>query len=210
MRLRALCAKASCLAILAAAPAEAQVAWEAPLLVAPGTPSGLGLYLTDPHPGDLLAVMVTYRAQGAPGGLGWRVGVTEERRDRIALFGGVDVSGLIRGADAEFPLDLIWVSGVGASTFDDVFTVSVPLAMMAGRTLDSENADFTPYVGPRIVLDGTFGDGSDGLSNDDASLEVAVDFGVDLAFDEAWMIRFAATLGDRDALAIGVVIGARD
>ncbi len=204
MRFTTLCLTSIVAALLVAQPARAQVAWEAPLLVAPGTPSGLGLYLTDPHPGDLLAVMISFRDRGAPGGLGWRVGVTEEVGDRIALFGGVDVSGPIRDADSEFPLDLIWVSGVGASYFDDAFTVSVPLAMMAGRTIDSENARFTPYLGPRIVLDGTFGGGP----GDDTSLEVAVDFGVDLAFDASWMIRFAASLGDRDALAIGVVLGA--
>ena len=184
--------------------ARAQVAYDAPLLVAPGTTSGFGVFLTDPHPGDLLAVMVMYRPQAAPGGIGWRVGVTEEQRDRVALFGGIDLSGPLRSADAEFPLDMIWVSGVGASYLDDVFIVSFPLAVMAGRVIESENAEFTPYIGPRLALDGRFGDNA-GLSGDDVAIEVAVDFGVDLAFAQSWLVRFGASVGDRDALAIGVV-----
>jgi hypothetical protein len=59
---------------------------------------------------------------------------------------------------------------------------------------------FNPYVAPRVVLDAWLGRDGPG---DDVSLDLSFDLGVDIAFDPGWAIRFAASVGDRSALAIG-------
>jgi hypothetical protein len=51
------------------------------------------------------------------------------------------------------------------------------------------------------VLDAWFGDDR---PNDDLSLDFALDIGADVAFSPSWAIRFAGTVGDRDAVAIGL------
>ncbi len=192
-----------------AAPGTAQVAWESPMMLAPGTPAGVGFFLTDPHPGDLLAVMVTYRAQTAPRGMGLRFGITEEEFDEISIFGGADFSGPLLPATDEFPLDVIWIAGVGAGFSDDEFVVGFPLGISAGRVFDTESARFTPYLSPRLVLNGEFGDGREGdsVGTDNLALEVAIDLGIDFAFSNRATLRFGAAIGDRDALAIGVNFG---
>lgn len=200
---------AVCALTISPAAASAQVAWDAPLMVAPGTPAGLGIFLTDPHPGDLIAGMVTYRATRAPGGMGLRFGITEEEFDEISIFGGADWSGPLFDATDEFPLDMIWVTGIGAGFSGDVVVVGFPLGVSAGRVFDTESARFAPYVSPRIVLDGTIGGSGEGESfgTDDIAIEVTIELGVDFAFSNSATLRFAAAIGDRDALAVGVNFG---
>jgi hypothetical protein len=60
---------------------------------------------------------------------------------------------------------------------------------------------------PRVVLDAFFGNDARGS---DLDLDLAVDVGLDLRLMRGGpmagkSIRFAASLGDRDALAVGVV-----
>jgi len=194
---------------LVAGPATAQVAWESPMMVAPGTPAGLGIFLTDPHPGNLLAGMVTFRARGAPNGMGLRFGITEEPIDEISIFGGADFSGPLLTANAEFPLDVIWVTGIGAGFSGDEVAVGFPLGVSAGRVFDTESARFVPYLSPRLVLNGRFGGGEEGesLGTDNLSVEVAIDLGIDFAFSNRATLRFGASIGDRDAVAVGLNFG---
>lgn len=188
--------------------AAGQVAWESPMMLAPGTPSGVGFFLTDPHPGNLLAGMVTYRALTAPRGMGLRFGVTEEEFDEISIFGGADFSGPLLQADDQFPLDIIWIAGIGGGFSGDEFAVGFPLGVSAGRVFDTRSARFVPYMSPRIVLDGRFGGGGEeDTLGDKISVEVAIDLGVDFAFSNSATLRVGAAIGDRDALAIGVNLG---
>ena len=54
------------------------------------------------------------------------------------------------------------------------------------------------------MLDGSFGDAGSGPSDSDLDLAFAVDLGLDLAFERTWLIRFAASLVDRETLLIGL------
>ncbi len=183
-----------------AAEARAQVAWDSPMLLPPRPPAGLGLYLIEPAGGDLGGVL-TWRSGGGPANIGFRVGVAEETPDDdIAVFGGADFTGLIR-ADG-FPLDLAWLAGVGLGISDAVL-ISVPFGISVGGTINADGVRFTPYGSPRIVLDALFngGEGDDS----DLDLDVAVDLGVDFFFSPGWGIRVGGTLGDRDAVAIGII-----
>lgn len=183
-----------------AAEARAQVAWDSPMLLPPQPPAGLGLYLVEPAGGDL-GGMLTWRSGGGPANIGFRVGVAEDTPDDdIAVFGGADFTGLIRAGG--FPLDLAWLAGVGLGIGDAVL-ISVPFGLSVGGTINADGVRFTPYGSPRIVLDALFngGEGDDS----DLDLDVAVDLGVDFFFSPGWGIRVGGTLGDREAVAIGII-----
>ncbi len=180
-----------------APPVQGQVAWDSPFMVAPNTPAGWGVYLVDPSPGDGIGVLTTFRSSSAPGGLGYRLGLAEGAGDDLAVYGGLDASGFLLRRSGDFPLDVAWVTGLGLGAGDDVL-VSFPLGAALGRDFQADGVWFNPYLGPRVVLDAWFGDGSD------MDLRLSVDLGVDVSFDPGWAVRFAGSLGDREGLAIGL------
>jgi len=180
--------------------ASAQVAWDSPFLAPPRPAPGLGIFLMDVAGGDIGA-MFTW--QPTARSWGFRLGIAEQFDDDIAVYGGADVSGAITRSRADFPLDIDWVLGLGGSIGND-FVLSVPAGITIGHTFDTEGARFTPYLTPRVVLDAFFGDDRPG-DDDDVNLDLAVDLGLDLQFQPNWRIRFGGTLGDREAVAIGLV-----
>lgn len=186
---------------LLASPARAQVAWESPLMVPPAAPRGMGIYLTEGSHGGGLGVLGTYRAADAPAGLGFRLGLVDGPFDDLSVLGGVDFSGYLVRQNPDFPLDLVWNGGAGASVGDWAL-ISFPLGMTFGRVLVADGVRFNPYLGPRLVLDARMGDNAPG---DNLDLGLAVDLGVDISFDPTFAIRVAGSAGDRDALAVGVV-----
>jgi len=187
--------------LLVAQPVQGQVAWESPQLLAPGTPAGLGIFLMEGSPGSGLGVLMTWRGSEAPGGIGFRLGLAEDRRGDLSVLGGVDFTGSIIRHSNDFPLDVIWATGVGLGVGDWVL-LSVPFGVSMGRALEADGVRFNPYVAPRLILDARLGDRRPG----DRSLDLnfALDLGADVSFGGDFSIRFGASLGDRDALAIGV------
>jgi hypothetical protein len=196
-------AVALCVCIVPAR-ASAQTAWDSPMLLPPEPPEGLGLYLTDMHAGGI-GFMGTWRSPVWNYGL--RVGIADGHgNDDLAIFGGVDYSGPVNRATDAFPLDIDWVFGAGLGVNDGV-RISLPLGLSAGHVFRAEGAVFKPYVTPRIVLDGLFGGNRDGS---DLALLLAADLGLDLQLATAGAlsgatIRFGATLGGRNAIALGLV-----
>ncbi len=189
---------AAVVAVLASAGGlQAQVAWDSPMLLAPGSPGGWGIHVMEPYPGDNLGVMGTYRSRPAPVGYGFRVGLANDPSKDLAVFGGVDVSGHLLLPTAERPFGVLWLAGAGLGIGHDVL-VSLPLGLSVGADIHSQDVLFRPYVSPRIVLDIASGPG------DNTHLGLSADLGLDLAFDPHWVIRFGATVGDRDALSIGI------
>lgn len=200
-------------ALLLPAPggAHAQTAWDAPLLTPPRPTTGLfEMHLVDPAGGDL-AVLGRWRPPSMRR-VGLRLGLADT--GDLTLYGGVDVSGFLASASRGFPLDVAWVGGAGAA-FGDFAWLSIPAGISLGRTFTTEEGGrrgrgvrFTPYVTPRLILDAFLDRGPDGPaagdSDDDLDLSLAADLGVDVNFGAGWSARFAATLGDRDALAVGV------
>jgi hypothetical protein len=138
---------------------------------------------------------------------GLRFGISEGWNDEdLAVFGGIDYTGLINTASSDFPLDIDWVFGAGAGISDGV-RFSAPLGLTLGFSFQGEDARFVPYMTPRVVLDAFFGNDERGS---DLDLDVAVDLGLDLRLMRGGplagkSIRFGASLGDRDALALGIV-----
>lgn len=191
-------------ALAAPSASSAQVAWDGPMLMAPGSPAGWGFHLVDPHPGNGLGGLVTWRAAPAPVGLGFRVGLFEGNRDDLGIAGGVDISGTLHRGTDEAPFDVIWFAGAGLGIDDDVLA-SFPLGLAAGWSFEEPNIAFRPYIAPRLVLDAFFGDGVDS----DLDLGAAVEIGLDLAFSPTFAIRAGASLGDREAVSIGVALPGR-
>ena len=180
---------------------NAQIVWDSPFLVPPRPSPGLGIYLADVAGPGGTGALVTW--QPTPTSWGFRFGIAESRGpdpdDDLAIFGGADVSGAIARASVNMPLDIDWVLGVGLGVADDV-VVSVPIGLTFGHSFQGEGATFTPYATPRVIMDAWFGD-----RNETLDLELAVDLGLDLRLQPGWTIRFGGTIGDREAIAIGVV-----
>ncbi len=201
MRRKLLTVAVACALVLPwAGSLEAQVSWEAPLMVAPATPTGWGVYLVDPAPSGGIGVSSTWR----PGGdLGYRAGLAEDAEGSFSVFGGVDISGRLLEHSDDFPLDVHWVAGAGVG-IGDAFLLSFPLGVSFGRDVQVDEVWFNPYVTPRVVLDGYVG--GDGPNDDRLSLGVVADLGVDVSIDPGWAIRFAGSLGsrNRNAVAIGL------
>jgi hypothetical protein len=179
--------------------ASAQVAWDAPFLMPPKQEAGFGLYLTDPDPGNLGFVGTWRSGSGAPA-LGFRLGFANDWRDKLTVLGGVDVSGALTRSTSEFPLDIDWIFGAGMG-IGRFARISFPLGISAGHTFVGDGVRFTPYLTPRIALDARMGGGLD--SHVDMSF--AMDLGLDIAFRPTWRIRFGGTIGDREAVALGIV-----
>ncbi|MGH7446234.1 MAG: hypothetical protein ACRELT_01650 [Longimicrobiales bacterium] len=190
--------------LLTPADARAQVAWDSPLLLPPRPQPGLGIFLADMEAGGL-GVLGTWRSTTWNYGL--RFGLSEGRGDEdLGVFGGVDYLGPIHTASSDFPLDVDWVLGAGLGIGDGV-RLSVPLGLTLGLSFQGEDARFVPYFTPRVIMDALFGNET---RDSDLDLEFAVDLGLDLRLLRAGplagkSIRFGASLGDRDALAVGIV-----
>lgn len=180
-----------------AAPAAAQIAWDSPALISPAVPGGLSLFFMNPAGGDT-GGLVTFRADAGPVGLGFRGGLADESgTGDLAFSGGLDVSGFLARGVEDSEVDVIWWAGGGVGIGSET-VFSAPLGIVLGWTGAGGDVLFSPYGGGHVVLDLSSVDG------DNVSFNGVVDLGLDLVLDSGWMIRFGASLGDRESLALGV------
>src|SRR5688500_16980023 len=127
--------------------------WDAPLLLAPGSPGGLGIFLIEPQGPDLpdalgldddgFGVVGTWRASSAPG-VGFRVGLAEDPFDNLSVLAGLDLSGTLLTPTDEIPVGFIWLLGAGISVGDE-FLASFPAGISVGIDLITEGILFRPY-----------------------------------------------------------------
>lgn len=183
-----------------ALPVGAQIAWDAPPLVSHVAPAGVSLYLLGPSGGDI-GGLVTFRHSAGPVGLGYRFAAADESgTGDLAVAGGIDVSGfLARGVEGS-ELDVLWWSGAGVGIGDET-VVSVPLGALVGWTGEGGDALLSPYAGGHLTLDITT------IEDDNVRFTGSVDLGLDLVLQTGWQVRFGASVGDREALALGMRIG---
>ena len=188
-------------ALLIGGSLSAQVAWETPFLMPPGGGQGLGIYLLDAHGGDLGALF-TWRRASAPIGVGFRGGLAEEGgTGDLSFLGGVDFAGSLVPSTEDVPFDVMWALGAGIGIGTDML-LSFPAGISVGTSLETDEGGvrLAPYATPRVVLDVFTGPG------DDLDLSFGVDLGLNLAFNPRWELRFAASVGDREAVAAGIAI----
>ncbi len=192
-----------------ATPAAAQIAWDAPHLTGPHSPTGLGVYWVRPEvlPGDDDAVLVTWGLPGTGGAVGLRGGVGKGVVGESAVFGGVELRAPIARHDDVQPLDIEWSAGAGVGVGEYVL-LSVPFAVSAGRSWSSGSVWFAPYVSAGATVDYRLGD-SDLVPEKEFEVQATAGLGADIAFDEARrvVLRVATSLGDRQAIALGLVVG---
>jgi hypothetical protein len=185
------------LATLAAAPAAAQTAWDAPPLVSPVSPAGVSLFLLSPHGGDL-GGLVTFRHEAGPVGLGYRLSISDQDGGNgAAIAGGVDISGFLARGVEDAPIDVMWWSGAGLGIGNSTL-VTIPVGALVGWSGQGGDVILSPYAGGHVTLDISSVDG------DNVSFGGSFDIGLDLVLDSGWMVRFGGSFGDRDALALGV------
>jgi hypothetical protein len=200
MKLRTAAIAATFIAGLAG-DARAQVVWDSPLFLAPRPEAGVGIYLIDAHKAGI-GVLGTWRA--SPQDMGMRLGIAEGGGgDGIALFGGVDVTGLLATVGPDLPFDLAWLVGVGAG-YDRWIVVSAPVGITLGRTFTAPEVRFTPYLAPRVALDLHLNRDPPGRRNA-LDLNFAADLGVDLVFQPGWTLRIGASLGHRGGVGVGIL-----
>ncbi|MBT8488725.1 MAG: hypothetical protein KJO65_07890, partial [Gemmatimonadetes bacterium] len=156
-----------------------------------------------PDDGD--AVFATLPVPGTGGGVTLRGGLGEGATDELAGFGGINVRSLLARHDESQPLDIGWNAGIGGS-YGEYLILSLPVGLSAGRSWSSGAVWFAPYVGLGAVLDYRRGEEA---PDDEFALEPNAEVGMDLAFDTSRhiVLRAAASLGDRQAVAVGLAIG---
>lgn len=202
------------LALVAQAPAPSaasgQIAWETPRMLGPNTEGGLSAHWLQAEtlPGDGEAIMVVWQPPGLPDNVFLRGGAGTGAGDSSAGFGGIDVRTPIASARPGQPLDIAWIAGAGVGV-GEYLLITVPVGLSAGRSWASGNVWFSPYVGVGVAMDyrATLDD-EDAVPDQEFDVYPTADIGVDLALDPArrFILRAAASLGDRQATALGVTI----
>ncbi len=175
----------------------AQLSWDAPPLVGPASPQGLGLFVASPNPGHNLGGILTYRDDTASLGLGYRVGFGEDASGHAAGLAGIDVSGALANGNEDANMKVLWWTGLGGGIGQNV-TVSWPVGMVVGWTGGEGDAILSPYAGGHLALD---------LSTkraDHVHVRAAIDVGLDLRVVSGVVMSFGASVGGRDALAVGL------
>jgi hypothetical protein len=197
------------LLIALAFPARAltQTAWETPRFLSPQAIGGTGFFYVrySALPGDGQGGFLVWHPSALAQGVSVRLGAAEGVNGVVAGFGGVDVAAPIAAHTDARPLDLSWNAGAGLAV-GEYLLVSVPVGIAAGRAWESGPVWFSPYVAVRAAMDLRLGDLA---PRDEFEVSPGLDVGFDAAFDQgrAVILRFSTSLGDRSALAVGLVIG---
>lgn len=185
--------------VIGATSISAQTAWDAPPLISHVAPAGVSLFLVSPAGGDL-GGLVTFRHEAGPVGLGYRLSLTDETAsDDLAVAAGVDISGFLARGVEDSPVDVMWWSGAGMGWGENTI-ISLPLGALVGWSGQGGDVILSPYGGGHLVMDVS------DIEGDNVSLRGAFDFGLDVVLSSGWLVRFGGSVGDRDALAIGVKI----
>jgi hypothetical protein len=194
------------LLMTAAGAVSAQVPWDTPQLLAPQAPRGIGLLAVSyaVAPGDGWGAVITWRSADAPTGLGYRIAAGRGRDSVDAIGGGIEASAWITRASTAFPLDVIWTSGIGGA-YGRSLQIALPVGIAAGRSLGGD-VWFNPYAASRVIIEGRVGGGT---ASDELDLQLANEIGVNMSFDgeRRFIVRVAAAIGDRSALAVGAHLG---
>lgn len=211
-----LAAAAALLGMPATASAQDGLAWaewDVPAFHLPAGEDGYGMYVTFPQDMDAVGAVGTWRASGEYVDLGVRGGVANIERptgdDAVGFSFGADFKNELVSAYEEFPLDVSWASGIGASLVPEVdrAAVRVPLGLVVGREIQGENVAITPYAYPRLALDFLFRDeGRFGPAggDDETDLRMDLDFGADVRIEDEWSIRVGFTVGRQFTAGAGL------
>lgn len=189
--------------------ARAQFAWETPRMLGPNTEGGLAIHWLQAEtlPGDDQGIMALWQPPGLPENIYLRGGAGTGAGDETAGFGGIDVRTRIATAREGRPLDIAWIAGAGVGV-GDYLLFTVPVGLTAGHSWASGSVWFSPWVGIGAAMDFRWALDDDADVDDEFDVYPTADVGVDLALDPGrhFVLRAGASLGDRQAIALGVQI----
>jgi hypothetical protein len=126
-----------------------------------------------------------------------RGGLADDPGGDLAVMFGIDISGSLASVEGAGDPAVLWWTGAGIGIGDEV-VASLPIGLVFGWQGSDEGITFMPHAGGHVALDVLSGPG------DDLDLDASIDLGVDVGFRSGLMVRFGASLGGRDALAVGV------
>jgi hypothetical protein len=89
---------------------------------------------------------------------------------------------------------------VGLGTGQETI-VSFPVGALLGWSGEGGGVILSPYGGGHVSLDVSTSDANN------VQLVGSFDLGLDVVLSSGWLVRFGASIGDRDALALGMRIG---
>lgn len=184
------------IALLAAASgAAAQEEWDDPSFMAPQPGNDLGFYFVDEGGVGFEGIWRQTRDVN----LGLRLGFVDEAGGTLEF--GAETWGPIVLADQnEFPLDVTWTAGVGAS-INGLNTIGVPVGISLGRTFDAGDLTMQVYGHPRLELLAFENPFTDDI---DLDLDPRFDVGADLYLSHSVTLKIGASFGQGDALGIGL------
>lgn len=183
------------LALLAVGSGVEAQSWDTPSFMGPRPGADLGLYLVDAEFGDIGIHGIWRTTSGM--NLGLRLGFVDAGDGVIQL--GAETWGDIILEGADFPLDLTWTAGAGAS-MNGGATVSVPAGVSIGRTFDVGSVSVQAYGHPRLALIA----GEDAAGDLNLDLDSQFDLGADVYLSQSVTLRIGTSFGTGDALGIGV------
>ena len=188
---------------------DAQLAFETPRLLGPETPRGLGVHWVRAGtlPGDGNALLVTLSSAGLPEAITLRGGTGTGAAGGVSAFGGVDVRVPLASRGPGRPVDFAFTAGAGVGVGDYVM-FTVPVGVSAGRSWSSGAVWIAPYVAAGLAVDVRTGGGGPGAEQDAFGVSPSADLGVDFSLDSGrrFVVRASTSLGDRQAVAAGVMV----
>jgi hypothetical protein len=96
-----------------------------------------------------------------------------------------------------------WIGGAGA-TFNAATWLLIPLGASIGMNLGtSSSIRILPYVHPRVAFDLVAYDTGAGEETD-TEFNFDLDLGADVALGQQFVLRVGATIGEWDAIGVGV------
>lgn len=204
------CGLASLAALLSllpglAAPAGAQVAWEAPRLLGPESPVDVGAaWVRFGGAGGAQGLVGMWRPSGLPTPLSLRGGVARDGEEDPAAMVGLDVRVPVsRHADGA-RVDVSWSAG-GGVVVGEFTRLTVPVDLAVGRSWASGSVWLAPYLTGGVVMDLSLGEER---PNEEFRMRPTAGAGLDLALDPGRrvVLRAAMAFGEHEAVAVGVVV----
>jgi hypothetical protein len=185
--------------LLLSADAVAAQAWDAPSFFSPRPGEDIGLYVIDADGVDDLGFAGIWRQEGNIN-LGVRAGLAGG--DHFSV--GAEYYGPLAVFGPQSPVLASWILGAGA-TFNDATWLRIPLGISVGLNLGSSGPiRIMPYVHPRVAFDLIAYDNAAGDEETDSEFNFDLDLGADLALGDRFVARFGATIGDWDAIGVGI------
>jgi hypothetical protein len=177
--------------------AEARAQMDAPSFLAPRTGDDIGVYIIDPGDADL-GVQGIWRQRGGLN-VGVRAGYLDLGEESLVTV-GAESWALVKGASDDFPVDVSVTFGAGV-TFNGGTTGEAPMGLSIGRTANLGPIELQFYGHPRAALLFHVDVPED---QDELEFDARVDVGIDLVLVNALKLRVGATIGDYEAVGVGI------